>query len=284
MLCENPWMVGIIPCPCGDCKPCRINRRRVWTARIMLEAKLHARNTFLTLTYDEEHYPNDGSLEPHQLRLFWAKLRKHYPARTFRYYAVGEYGDKSQRAHYHAALFGISPQDASILQTTWGKGFIYCGELTIQSAQYVAGYVVKKLCKRSHPDLNGRYPEFSRMSNKPGIAGQFRDYMWDSLWSKNTGEIWLDPNGDVPKTVTLDGKQFPLGRLITRGLREKASIQEVSQETYKAQMQALWLHSYSSSSEKPLSVKQAILEEYAGRRAHVIQAFDNYDQQKGNIL
>lgn len=123
----------------------------------------------------------------------------------------------------------------------------------------------------------GRYPEFSRMSNKPGIAGEYRNLLWDSMWSRNTGEIWLDENNDVPKCVNIDGKQYPLGRLITRGLREKASVQEVSQERYQKEMSALWLHSYASSPEKPLSLKSVILEEYAGRRAHVIQAFDNYN-------
>jgi len=90
---------------CGQCIHCRANRRREWVLRILLELEKHEFNTFLTLTYDDVHLPGDQSLQPKHLTDFFKRLRKkvEYP---IRYYAVGEYGEETERPHYHIALFG----------------------------------------------------------------------------------------------------------------------------------------------------------------------------------
>jgi len=106
MRCKNPY----IPTgkgkayPCGQCLPCRINRRRIWAHRIMLEAGLYGDNAFITLTYDDEHDPT--SLEPKHAQTFLKRLRHNYP-KPIRYYLVGEYGESTDRPHYHAALFNF---------------------------------------------------------------------------------------------------------------------------------------------------------------------------------
>lgn len=92
---------------CGQCLPCRVNRRRIWTHRIMLEAAQYHDNSFVTLTYDEEKLPVDLSVTPRTLQLFMKRLRKVYPNRI-RYFGVGEYGDQTMRPHYHLALFNFA--------------------------------------------------------------------------------------------------------------------------------------------------------------------------------
>ncbi len=61
MLCATPYSI-IRPyrdevVPCGKCICCRINRRREWTGRILLELGTWEMASFATLTYDEEHVP-----------------------------------------------------------------------------------------------------------------------------------------------------------------------------------------------------------------------------------
>lgn len=73
MLCKNPYMKGVLAFGCGQCNPCRINRRRLWTHRIMLESLKHGDSSFVTLTY--ETLPSDGSLVPKDLQNFMKYLR-----------------------------------------------------------------------------------------------------------------------------------------------------------------------------------------------------------------
>ena len=94
---------------CGQCLPCRINKKRVWTHRIMLESSLHTDNAFVTLTYSDENLPKDGSLVPRHVQLFLKKVRKEIEPARLRFFCVGEYGDRTQRPHYHVALFGYPP-------------------------------------------------------------------------------------------------------------------------------------------------------------------------------
>lgn len=143
--------------PCGHCLLCRVEHSRQWAVRIMNEAQLHLYNAFVTLTYADEHLPEHNSLHFEDLQKFWKRLRKR--AGELRYYACGEYGDKTNRPHYHACVFGhslaegriIIRQEPTLLWTTpwlnqaWGKGQVSVGALTFETAQYCAAYVTKKL-------------------------------------------------------------------------------------------------------------------------------------------
>lgn len=216
MLCRNPFIQNSVPRPCGQCMPCRVNARRVWTYRIMLESMCHDNNSFLTLTYDDENLPFRGSLDPRHLQLFWKSLRKSMSSLRLRYFAVGEYGEKSERPHYHAAVFGLSPSSISVVQESWKKGFASLGTLTPESAQYIAGYVTKKMTSRDDPRLFGRYPEFSRQSNRPGIAYEAAKKIADVV--RSTGGY--SEFGDVPSSIKIGGRSVPLGRYIRRKMRE----------------------------------------------------------------
>ena len=114
MICIKPLTLeGRGEVGCGQCRNCRINRRREWVGRMILEAKEHLFSSFVTLTYDDEHMPKDGSLCKKHLQQFIRRLRKALYPRKIRYYAVGEYGDKSWRPHYHLIVFGLSPDETS---------------------------------------------------------------------------------------------------------------------------------------------------------------------------
>jgi hypothetical protein len=124
--------------------------------RCVLEARNHEHNCFITLTYNDEHLPEDRSLDRQHLTKFFKRLRKHRG--PFRYYACGEYGDLTKRAHYHACLFGLDFADkiqferkgdhtlylSQQLTDIWGHGHCTVAELNFETAAYCARYVLKK--------------------------------------------------------------------------------------------------------------------------------------------
>lgn len=225
MLCKKPYMLGVLPCGCGQCLPCRINRRRLWTHRMMLESVKHVSSSFVTLTYSQEKLPSGSTLVPDDARNWLKRLRKALSPHQIRYYLVGEYGDESWRPHYHAAIFGLDPilgggDDGrkGVVAETWKAGHTYTGDLTPQSASYICGYVTKKLTSKKDPRLMGRYPEFARMSLKPGIgapammdvASHFGDHSLEYI----AAEL------DVPSSLQVGKKKQPLGRYLKSKLRE----------------------------------------------------------------
>lgn len=198
--------------PCGKCVGCRLKRSREWAVRIMHERRYHDEACFITLTYDPEHLPPDGSLQKKDLQDFWKRLRS--KVGKLRYFACGEYGTNLGRPHYHAAVFGWTPPDvvacgfggngdriysSAFLDLVWTHGKTVVGELSFASAAYVARYVTKKVYgddAESHYD--GKVPEFLVMSRRPGIGETFvSDY----------GRQLLDND-----FVVIDNQQFILPR------------------------------------------------------------------------
>lgn len=107
----------------------------------------------------------------------------------------GEYSGLTFRPHYHAILFGAfftdrkpwkkSPSGhllyaSETLDKIWSHGDCYIGDVTFESAQYVASYINKKVVGKNAPEYYKRVspdgefywlkPEFSNMSRKPGIG------------------------------------------------------------------------------------------------------------------
>ena len=174
--------------PCGQCIGCRLERSRQWAVRCIHESQLYEHNCFLTLTYDDAHLPSDGSLHKEDLQKFWKRLRKAiYPAKL-RYFACGEYGSKLNRPHYHAIIFNYRPEDQKLftlrggskiyisdtIKKCWPYGFHTIGDVTFESAAYVARYILKKVNgSGSGLHYEGLVPEFIVMSRRPGIAREW---------------------------------------------------------------------------------------------------------------
>lgn len=189
------------PFPCGRCIGCRLEHKRQWAVRGWHEAQLHEANSFLTLTYDDEHVPPGGSLDPRAVVLFMKRLRRAVEPRKVSYLYAGEYGDRTGRPHYHACLFGLDFPDQQVVGERRGYavavsplvaslwtdpatgrplGSHEIGELTRKAVAYVAGYVVKKAARNPRQgvcgvdvdtgEVVGLEPEFARMSRRPAIG------------------------------------------------------------------------------------------------------------------
>jgi hypothetical protein len=220
MDCKKPWKVGAVkPVPCGKCLPCLINKRRVWTHRIILEAMKHEKNSFVTLTYSPEYLPEGGTLVPEHVTKFLKRLRKAYGQSRIRYYCVGEYGDNTWRPHYHLALFGAGVDAGNLIQSKWTYGHTHIGELNYKTAQYVAGYVTKKMTGKDDPRLNGRHPEYAVMSRRPGIGMAAVKDINATLNTKH-GKKVIDSFSDVPTILKHGKKSWPLGRYMVEKLRD----------------------------------------------------------------
>lgn len=215
MLCKKPFnSFG-----CGQCLPCRIKKRREWSHRILLEAMCHENSSFLTLTYAKQ--PQGETLVPRDLQLWFKRFRlllSEHARPNIRYFAVGEYGDKSGRPHYHAAIFGAGKEALPLVQQSWSKdgeslGHVMLGSLTLASAQYIAGYVTKKMTKADDPRLEGRHPEFARMSK--GIGRDMVPLIAQSLQGVNHDITTIS---DVPHILHHGTRGMPLGRYLRRKL------------------------------------------------------------------
>ena len=188
--------------------------------RCMHEANMYEDNCFLTLTYDDDSLPQWGSLRKRDFQLFMKRLRKKFPEKTIRYYHCGEYGEITARPHYHACLFNFDFPDkyfftmrrkchvykSDTLDELWGQGITEIGNVTFDSAAYVARYIMKKVTgpmaeehyqviQEETGEIGEREPEYTTMSRRPGIG--------KAWWDKFKAEVFpLDEvviNGKVIK-------------------------------------------------------------------------------------
>lgn len=213
----------------------------------MHEAQLHERKCFVTLTYDDKHLAGP-SLDYRDFQLFMKRVRK--ACDRVRYFMCGEYGERNFRPHFHACLFGTDFSDrqyhcrsssgatiykSPLLSSLWPHGFSSIGELTFESAAYVARYVMKK---RTGPMAQEAYkrvsldtgeivevePEFCGMSLKPGIGAEWFERYGSEVFPHDRVIV----RGRVAKPpkyyLTLLERQDPEARERVRLERRKALV------------------------------------------------------------
>lgn len=172
--------------PCGKCLACLSNKRVDWSFRLEQEYKASKSAMFVTLTYDRQFIPSDFGLSKRDLQLFFKRLRKISNARI-RYYAVGEYGSKTMRPHYHILLFNAS--EISV-RKAWLKGIVHVGRVNQASINYTLKYMVQP-----SPQLfSQRQRPFCVMSRAYGIG---LSYMTDAMvsWHRAGGKNYVIKDG-----------------------------------------------------------------------------------------
>lgn len=192
------WVDRPTSVSCGNCIGCRNQHALTWATRIMHETQMAEESCFLTTTYDDAHLPSDRSLHVEHAQAFIKALRRR--SKPFKYYLCGEYGSTTLRPHYHYCIMGESfATDRTYYRKTKNGDSLYrsetvnaawphgthnlIGELSTQSACYVASYVNKKY-RGSYSDMYYRtlfiedgiatvhqlHPEFATMSRRPGLG------------------------------------------------------------------------------------------------------------------
>lgn len=191
---------GVREVPCGKCLNCKKRRISNWSFRLMQEDKVAISSYFLTLTYDLEHCPitKNGfmDLRKRDLQNFFKRLRFQHgddnAGRTLKYYAVGEYGGRYMRPHYHIILFnarlevvlgsklagnverGVIELDGKrpFMCEAWSPRDTPIGHITVgKVSEASVGYTMKYISKPSRVPVHrndDRTPEFSLMSKGLG--------------------------------------------------------------------------------------------------------------------
>lgn len=165
MQCPKPIAINDNLVPCGYCYVCKTNLMSDWIIRINHEATLATQTLFVTLTYETENLTYNDNNEPclikSDLQKWLKRLRKKH---SVRYYAVGEYGTKRHRPHYHVILFSYAIISYSELESSWGLGRIHVGTVTPASTAYTLKYVYSRKKYQDKPS------EFALMSRRPGLG------------------------------------------------------------------------------------------------------------------
>lgn len=270
------------PFPCGCCLPCRINRARVWTHRIMLENRSHTESCFVTLTYDEEHVPRDKQgrlvLKKTDVQKYLKRLRRKLRDQKIRYLAIGEYGDRYGRPHYHLIIYGIGSLLENDITTCWSDkkgaiGNVVVGGVTNHSARYCAGYCVKKLNRATDPRLEGKPPEFLLSSRRGGGLGKkeviriAQKIKENPYWDENT----------IINSFTIGGKPYPLGGYLSSILfQELGQSEELRQSMLWAWQQKL----FNENDAHTVDYYTNIIEKSEQKRANLAVKQKLYQQRK----
>lgn len=221
--------------PCGKCAYCSIKKRKDMTVRLTHETSLYKDCCFITLTYAPEHLPVTNLLDwkdlhdrgkiiergsdvgcptllPRDVQLFMKRLRRHleyipkkhsddvrdHVLQPIRFFAVGEYGGKTKRPHYHIMIFGWKPSDqifhqerdgyfinrSAQIEKLWPFGFSTVTDVGFGIARYCARYVTKKFDRLTDEDdvlSSCICPEFTLQSVAKGGIGS----PWLSLYAEN---------------------------------------------------------------------------------------------------
>lgn len=233
--------------PCGQCLFCRINHKRDWIARLLLEAACHEENQFWTLSYEDESLPTNlapgrsglskttdglpessrraylaiaaqaGTLFKPDLANFFKRLRK--DGHKLRYYAIGEYGERLGRPHYHVLAFGIALSPAELAKH-WGHGHIHIGDVESASINYCVEYALKFGKARALVDLR-RIPEFSVCSKNPAIGSFALGPLRRAILASPplpTGELL------IPDSFRVSGRNYPVPRFLRNELEEEGFL------------------------------------------------------------
>lgn len=237
--------------PCGKCAFCTATKRSDWALRLHYEGKLHDVKKFVTLTYADAHlhFKNGTSqLDKRDVQLWLKRVRR--SGAKVRYFAVGEYGSKTYRPHYHVLLFGdVSDK---VVRDSWPLGHVHIGSVSQASIMYCLGYIVNG---KGWKMRSGRVAPFSLMSRRPGLGA---NYLSRSMidWHRS----------DRKNYAILDGQRRHLPRYYKTKIFSKIDLVRIAVRDQKAMFKAAvkWVRSPAMRRQKdPLAYRALQLQRLA---------------------
>lgn len=239
-----------VPVPCGSCPECLKRRVSGWSFRLRQQEKVSRSALFITLTYDTKTIPitENGftSLAKSDFQKFIKRLRK---ARSrllnaewpVKYYAVGEYGSKTQRPHYHAIIFNVMEDD---ILSAWRNGECHVGSVTGASIAYTLKYMQKGRIVPAHA-RDDREKEFSLMSK--GLGANYIDDAIRKYHTEDFRRVYLTVEGGMKvampryykdkiftayETLQLDGAELKV--LTQQRIKQQQYFQRLSEANEEA--------------------------------------------------
>lgn len=268
MTCTNPIRVykyaptdAGMDVPCGKCTMCRIRRASDWAIRCEHEMEDWEHACFARFSYNDENLPDDLGVSKDELQRLFKRLRKRLGV-PIKYLACGEYGETTERPHYHALIFGYSRRwqfagDNQLrnhsnfhwngtcwnvihgpLSDCWTKGHVTLGYAGPQAARYIAGYTLKsnvgKLNGYHHDGRPAPFLLASRGIGKRYVARNMDRLNRDLHLKRNKKEIGLPRQYHIWLGTTTEQR------------KEKAEeylkdIQEYWEERNKGTNMHLWI-------------------------------------------
>lgn len=234
--------------PCGKCPDCVKRRTSQWSFRLMEQEKKAYSAYFITLTYDTDHVfiTKKGymGLNKRDLQLFFKRLRKAHDSLydverpvsippSIKYYAVGEYGGRSHRPHYHAIIFNARIE---LIQPAWGLGDIHYGDVNGASIGYCLKYMSKPHKFPMHAN-DDRISEFALMSKGLG-----KEYLTANMIAWHHADKYNRMYCNIP-----GGKKIAMPRYYKQRIYEENERKEIGQYLRKQQMS----EEYKNAAENP---------------------------------
>lgn len=224
--------------PCGKCLDCKKARVNSWYVRLLEEKKISTSAHFVTLTYDDCTLPHSNTFIPtldySDFQRFIKRLRKKYvTGKSIKYFAVGEYGSKTQRPHYHAIMFNV--ENADRITEEWKKyGFAHIGEVTDASIYYTLKYALKNVGQEK--EEIDRKPEKALISQKMGL-------------SFLTPQMVKYYKSDVTRSVTMPGNKktalprYYRDKIFTQSEKNQRlmGLKHLAQEKYEKTIDPLYV-------------------------------------------
>jgi hypothetical protein len=191
---------------------------------------------------------------------------------------AGEYGTSFGRPHFHACIFGYDFHDKKLHQRTasgsvlytskdleklWTYGYSSIGDVTFESAAYVARYIMQKqtgkvdpnhytFCDLQTGELIKLLPEYNQMSLKPGIGADWykkykndvypHDFVeirgkklkppkyYDQLYSKENPYEYDQILYTREKQAKLKPEEHSYERLLVKETVQKAKLQQLKRK------------------------------------------------------
>lgn len=216
------------------------------------------------------HLLNNCPYEDRENQRMWLKDN------GIRYFHCGEYGECCDncrlnqincncgnyvptlgRPHYHACLFGFDFSDkelykvsngvrlytSKVLEELWPFGLSSVGDVTFESAAYVARYIMKKITGNESKDhytyvdkdtgeVFTRCSEYTTMSRRPGIGSTFYEQFYEDVYPKDY--VHIPGRGNMRPPRFFDDKIFKDNPDLyedLKALREENSLKNQNDNT-----------------------------------------------------
>lgn len=220
---------------CNHCIECEQKYRTSWQFRLQQELKRAKSTFFVTLTYDDENLPSLSNGEvcyDNQHFTAWRKrmatyFKRHNDA-NIKYICTGEFGDETQRPHYHLILFIDCVVSYDEVNNAAHYYWDYAQVVDVDEprsnnavSSYVTKYVMKDYYRETKPIIEGSKTNKFRIhvSNNLGLN-------W--LGTQESKEFYFDP--DNHPLVSLKGDDYSRTIPIPRYYRKKIGREYTSDE------------------------------------------------------